>query len=107
MYIAVPQTDLSFLARSCTCLTRRYANGCCTIFIGFLIILQDWFVDQVNFKQTQTSQYDTLNQQQQKLLSRQDHIMYVRKLEELVREGGHDLSALQTDGKYIKSSQHA
>ena len=73
----------------------------------FYIIIQDWFVDQVNFKQTQTSQYDALNQQQQKLLSRQDHIRYVRKLEELVREGGHDLSALQTDGKYIKSSQHA
>ena len=64
-------------------------------------------MDQVNFKLKQSSKYDTLNQQQQKLLSRQDHAMYVQQLEELVRKGGHDISALQSDGKYIKSGQHA
>ena len=68
---------------------------------------KEWFMDQVNFKLKQSSKYDTLNQQQQKLLSRQDHAMYVQQLEELVREGGHDISALQSDGKYIKSGQHA
>ena len=64
-------------------------------------------MDRINFKLTQSPQYDALSPQQQKLLSRQDHIMYIRKLESIAREAGYDTAVLQSDGKYVKNNQHA
>ena len=83
------------------------ASEAATMMIAPNLTAQEWFVDRINFKLTQSSKYDALSPQQQKLLSRQDHIMYIRRLEEIAREAGYDMNALQSDGKYVKNNQHA
>eukprot|EP00055_Hartaetosiga_balthica_P010548 m.45393 g.45393 ORF g.45393 m.45393 type:complete len:524 (-) comp7217_c0_seq1:140-1711(-) len=70
--------------------------------IMYMSYVEDWYFDKVNFKDTQSREYDSLSFQQKKLFGRLDHLEYVRKLEQLLTERGADLSEYQSQGGYKK-----
>ncbi len=68
--------------------------------IVYMSYVAEWYYDRVNFKESQTAKFDDFSPQMKKLFSRQDHLAYVAKLEELLESKKVDLKALRSKGLY-------